>query len=604
MHRLAVVAAVVPLLLTVPASARADLLQDLGATYELVAQELSTAFPKVESRIVAVQGAEVRLEGPGLAALRPGLELTAYRKGAPFRHPVTNQILGHAEEEVAILVVTGVAGDQATARVAVTEGGRTPTVGDGARITAGRIAVAVPPTAGVQVPGETAQETALLLVSRFSALLEKTGRFLAVEPRRVLEAARPAGTAPAPSPLEVAQRLQAPAVLTSRVFQEGRTRYLETAWISGRTGAIVLTGRKLLVRAVYPPRFAWEQTPELERRHPLEGPVRGLALADLDGDGRPELVAGDERAITVYRWQDGVGPVPVAGAEFRPGGQILSVDAADVNKAGRAQVVVVDYLGAAIVRSTVLELAGDRLRPIYETGGRYLRVIPVGSEPWLVEQPVGQTEPFAPPVRRLVWEGGRYREGAILRAPSGVSVYGLALMRLTGSAQPEIVALTPEDRLAVWTAQGRRLWTSADALGGAAITFPFTPVEGRRDADALIGRILGRVVALPDAPEGPDLLVFENLLPVGGQFRTLLPRLAATAFTAGRVHRFRWKDGGFVRVWQSRPTEGYIADFAYGDLDGNGIPDVVVGVVPRGFGLDTLNPFGRPRAHLIFYELP
>ena len=41
-------------------------------------------------------------------------------------------------------------------------------------------------------------------------------------------------------------------------------------------------------------------------------------------------------------------------------------------------------------------------------------------------------------------------------------------------------------------------------------------------------------------------------------------------------------------------TEGYIADFAYGDLDGDGLAEVVVGVVPRGFDLETLNPFGRP----------
>src|SRR5262249_55671349 len=139
-----------------PGPAAAEILQDLGATFEQVAQELSTAFPRVEARIVAVDGPTVRLEGSGVSALRPGLELVAYRKGEPFRHPITNQVLGHAEEEVATLVVTEVAGDGAIARIAATEGGRTPATGDGARITAGRMPVAVLPTLGVQVPGETA----------------------------------------------------------------------------------------------------------------------------------------------------------------------------------------------------------------------------------------------------------------------------------------------------------------------------------------------------------------------------------------------------------------------------------------------------------------
>jgi hypothetical protein len=445
----------------------------------------------------------------------------------------------------------------------------------------------------------------LLLISRFSGLLEKTGRFLAVDPRQVLEAATPTGSAPPPSPLEVARQLRAPAVLSSRLVVEGSERYLETAWISGRTGATLVAGRMPLVPASLPPRFAWEQTPERERRYALEGPARGLAMADLDGDGRPELVVGDDRAVRIYRWQAGTGLVHVAGGEFRPGGVILSVDAADVNGTGRAQVVVVDYRGGGnLIRSTVLELAGERVRSLYESTGRYLRIVGVGRERWLLEQAVGDNEPFESSIRRLVWQDGRYRSGTTLTVPKGVGIYGLALMRLTGSADPEVVALTPEDRLAVWTARGRRLWTSADAYGGAPISFAFTPARPSRDQDEVIGRILGRVIPLPDAPEGPEILVFENLVPVGGQARSLLPRLMPILFTQGRMHRLRWKDGGFVRVWESRVTEGYIADFAHGDLDGDGVPEVVVGVVSRGLNLETLNPLGRPKAHLVFYELP
>lgn len=583
--------------------ARADLLQDLGATFERVAQELQATFPKVEARIVLVEGAQVRLAGSGLTALRPGLELVAYRKGALFRHPITSQPLGHAEEEVATLVVTSIEGDQATARVAVTEGGRTPIAGDGARLTAGRIPVAVLPTLGVQVAGETPQDTALLLVSRFSALLEKTGRFLAVEPQRVLEAVGPAGSAAPPSPLEVARKLRAPAVLTSRVVEEGRARHLETAWISGRTGATLVASRTPLVRAAYPPRFAWEQTPELERRYPLDGPLRGLALAGVDGDGRPDLVVADERGITIQALQDG-SLVPVAGATFRPGGLVLSVDAADVNGTGRPQIVVVDArLVGDAVHSTVLELVGGRLRPIYEARDRYLRVIPVGGESWLVEQAIGLTEPFGARIRRLVWRDGRYHDGPTLSVPKDVTVYGLALLRLTGAAEPDVVALTGEDRLTVWTARGRRIWTSAEAYGGPAVTFPMSAATERRD-EIRIGRIRGRIIALPDRPEGPEILVFGNFIPLVGGARTLFPGVAPTLFTQGRIHRLRWTEGQFIPVWQSRTTDGYIADFAYGSMDGDGFPKVVVGVVPRGLNLDTLNPVGRPRAQLVVYELP
>jgi hypothetical protein len=598
----AVAVALAVLAVGLPA-ARADLLQDLGATFDRVARELSDAFPKIETRIAAVEGDRVRLAGGGIAALRPGLELTAYRKGETFRHPITNQPLGQAEEETATLTVTEVAGDTAAARIAASEEGRVPVVGDGVRLTAGRITVAVLPTRGVSVPGETAEQTQLLLVARFSALLERTGRFLTVDAQRVLEVAAPASATAPPEPVEIGRRLRVSGVLVSRVVLEGRVRHLETVWISTRTGATLVSSRMPLVRAIFPPRFAWEQTPELERRLQLDGPVRALALADVDGDGRAEVVLGDDRALTILRWQEGGALVPVEGGELRPSGSILSVDAADLTGLGRAHIVLVEYRGGGeVVRSSVLDYADGRLTTVYQTSGEYLRAVPVGEQTWLLAQRVGETEPFSSTVRRVVWQDGRYADGAALRLPAGVTIYGLAMLGLTGSAEPEVVAVTPEDRLAAWTARGRRLWTSADPFGGAPITFAFTPAREQREQDAIIGRIIGRLVPVQEAPEGPEVLAFENLVPVGGQFRTLLPRVAPLAFTQGRIHRMRWKDGAFTRVWQSRETEGYIVDFALGDLDGDGVAEVVVAVVPRGLTLDTT--LGRPRAHLVFYELP
>jgi hypothetical protein len=588
-----------------PGGAAADLLHDVGAAFETVARELADTFPRVETRVTAVDGGEATLGGPGVSALRPGLELVAYRRGDPFRHPITSQVLGHAEVEIATLVVSAVAGETATARVeAVTEAGRPPQAGDGARITAGRMPVAVLPTTGVSVPGETGEQTALLLVSRFSALLEKSGRFVAVEPRRVLDVmAPPGGTAPPPSALEAARRLRAPAVVVTRLVQEGRVRTLETTWISARTGATLFTARTPVSRTTYPPRFAWERTPELERKHPVDGTIRGLALADLDGDGRLELVVADERVVSIYRWQENTGPA-ATGIEFRTNGIILSVDAADVTGAGRAQIVVVDYGGATteFLTSTVLELSGERLRPIYDVRGRYLRIVPHGREPWLLEQPAGGvSEPFEAGIRRVVWRDGAFRFDRRLQLPSGISVYGLALLRLTGGPEPDIVAVTPEDRLSVWNAKGQRLWTSPDPYGGSAITFPYTVQGQNRDAIDAVGRVYGRVFPLATGDE-PEILLFENILPVGSQFRTVLPRLAPVAFTEGRMHRLRWREGGFQRVWQSQNTEGYVADFTFGDLDGDAIPEVIVGVVPRG--LAALNPLNRVRGQLVLYELP
>ena len=253
-----------------------------------------------------------------------------------FRHPITNQPLGHTELVLGTLVVASVDGDTATGRLVAPAGQPVPAPapGDGARITAGRLPVAVLPTTGVQAAFDSADQTQLLLVARFSGLLDKTGRFLSVDPQRVLDLVGQ-GRGSSISPPEVARRLGGVAVLSSRMVREGPARVLETTWISGQTGATLVALRTPLITATFPPRFAWEETPELERRYPLDGPVRALALGDLDGDGRAELVVADEQVLTAYRMAEGAGPAPVEGASFRPGGLVLSVDVAPVT-GGRA----------------------------------------------------------------------------------------------------------------------------------------------------------------------------------------------------------------------------------------------------------------------------
>ena len=118
-----------------------------------------------------------------------------------------------------------------------------------------------------------------------------------------------------------------------------------------------------------------------------------------------------------------------------------------------------------------------------------------------------------------------------------------------------------------------------------------------------MARIAGRVVPLPGA-SASEILVYENILPAFQQGRGLMPRLAATLLNRGRIHRLRWKDGAFVRVWQSGTTEGYIADFAYGDLDGDGLSGSRRGGRAARVRSGHPEPVRTARGRILAYELP
>ena len=291
--------------------------------------------------------------------------------------------------------------------------------------------------------------------------------------------------------------------------------------------------------------------------------MRALALGDLDGDGRAELVVADEQNVTTLPDAGGRGALGGRGRDLPHGAAwcCRSTRRRSRIPAGRSSSWWISAgEGRQGIRARVLEWSpSGGYRVLYDTTGRYLRVVRVGAENWLLEQDVGEDEPFEPEIRRLVWDGERFRETARLRVPRGVSIYGLALMRLTGNPEPEVVAFADDYRLTVWTARGQRLWTSSDPLGGSAVTFEYIPPGGaRRQAggDTIVARIAGRVVPLAMAAPGQEILVYENILPALQQGRGVLPRLAATLFNRGRIHRLRWKDGAFVRVWQSERDGG------------------------------------------------
>ena len=259
-------------------------------------------------------------------------------------------------------------------------------------------------------------------------------------------------------------------MLTSRVVREGTARVLEATWISGQTGETLASVRAPVTPSSFPPRFAWEETPELERKFPLEGPVRALALGDLDGDGRAELVVADEQNVMTLPDAGGRGALGGRERDLPHGrpGAVGRRRADHGSPAGRSSSSWISGArGAQGIRARVLEWnPSTGYRVLHDTTGHYLRVVRVGAENWLLEQDVGEDEPFEPEIRRLLWDGERFRETVRASAcRAGVSIYGLALMRLTGNPEPEVVAFTDDYRLTVWTARGQRLWTSSRSPG-------------------------------------------------------------------------------------------------------------------------------------------
>jgi hypothetical protein len=95
---------------------------------------------------------------------------------------------------------------------------------------------------------------------------------------------------------------------------------------------------------------------------PAGNTMRGIAAQDLDGDGKPEIVTGnqDDGNISVFKNNSSVGNIAFAPrVNFTAGGGATTVAIADIDGDGRPDIAVANYFSGTISIFRNLGLAGD-----------------------------------------------------------------------------------------------------------------------------------------------------------------------------------------------------------------------------------------------------
>jgi len=249
-----------------PQLAAAGTADQVGATFGLMIQDVVAAFPAVEGMVVAVDGDRIYLDLTQKDGVLPGQEYTVFRKGDPFRHPIYGKVLGRYEEVLGHAQIQRVLPQFSEALYVAVDGKPAPQPEDGARITKGRIRVAVAPPTDLTSSNADLRRVAFMLAHA----LGDTKRFQSADPSAVQELllnqktkseellVRPDKAIAVAKPLEVMGWL-VPVLLERR----GVT-YLDVTWVSAVTGAALFSRRMALTRAetATEQRFPWEPVPQ------------------------------------------------------------------------------------------------------------------------------------------------------------------------------------------------------------------------------------------------------------------------------------------------------------------------------------------------------
>ncbi len=325
----------------------------------------------------------------------------------------------------------------------------------------------------------------------------------------------------------------------------------------------------------------------------LEEALVGISAADLDGDGRPELVGISDGGVYVYKWTTKGFAALTGHLETEKFVQYLYVDTADINGNGRDEifVTVIRSIAAGMefrshLRSIVFELDGRRLKPVATDLPYYFRVarIPGQKKPVLLAQKKGRNEPFSGPILRMAWKDSKYVEEEPLPLPDeNAWLYNVTILEVGDKGPTAVSSVNWKGRLLVQK-DGKEIWKGKENLGPVehagflqtprVTTLPESLRSTTQPRPEKIAerRVIGRRILAGRPLFGSgnlELITVATRLQFGVQ---IFGKGANGATVVGYVN----SGDKFEKHWETEPIDGAARDVTLADFDGDGRRDVVL----------------------------
>ena len=327
----------------------------------------------------------------------------------------------------------------------------------------------------------------------------------------------------------------------------------------------------------------------------FEFEIKGLDIGDVDGDKKNEVVVIDHHNIYVFKY-DGDKLSLFRKIEAGDQHNFLTLDVADANRNGYAEIVVTSVIGDNL-QSLILEYEQGEFKTITRRSGWFFRVLEHPKDgPFLIGQQMGAEGVPVGSVYKIVWKKNSFEKGPKLPLPRETKVFGLATADIRKQGTLDFIILEDSEKISIASMDGKFSWTSRQRYGG---TNNFYETYKKQDPlfrrDYIPSRIFitGRLIARDLDGDGVyEVIVTKN--------NTSSFFEKAKTIDMGEVYNLVWEDNSFITNWKTREIEGYIADFQIKDADNDGTEELVVVVVEsqQSGGLG-----GKGTSKILFYKL-
>ena len=281
------------------------------------------------------------------------------------------------------------------------------------------------------------------------------------------------------------------------------------------------------------------------------GPM-GLDVADLNGDGSPEILVVGRKNLVIYGLREGR-YAPLGRLDSPFGEDFLKVSVGDINGSGRPEIYVVGRYGMR-ARTSVYEWQGA-FKLIDRTRG-HLCVVngPEGTRPVLVYQGSNVSEFHSGPLHWVSYKAdGKPAIGDRIQGLEDARLYSLARGDLDGNGVTEWVGVDKDKRLMLWGADGAQVWRGSTRISGSNNAISSGEIQGHGDPQPSV-EFDPRVILADLDGNGVNEVIAARNIPISEQFIEYLVYIKST------ITAYSLEGSRLVESWSSREIPYCLTD--------------------------------------------
>ncbi len=308
-----------------------------------------------------------------------------------------------------------------------------------------------------------------------------------------------------------------------------------------------------------------------------------MAVGDFNGDGKNEVAILSDHDLRIYAWPAN-GQLKLLGETVvSRTNNNFSMRAIDLNR-DRSMALVVATTEETSNRpySFIYSFKGNKFSTVAERIPYFVSVmrVPPTYAPTLVGQAWDSLKLFAPGVRIMTKQDGKFTMGTRLDLPTGATVFNCVWLPAGKNGKGEqLVMLTEDERIKLFQGHGNTLvHTTMERYSGSA--------TGMDHYKGMPGLGVDKNYQLPGKYFAPMRLIAADIGNTG-DYTLLVNKPISTAaqffdryrfFPQGEIHALYWDGVGLGLKWKTRRIRGSVAEVDLGDVNNDGILDLVVGI--------------------------